>query len=117
MARLRAAVIGLGRMGNTFDDEIRYEVARGGVFFLPYCHGPSYAASHQTDLVAGADPHEGQRAEFGSRFGLTERQLYADHRDMLAAERIDIVSVCTSARYRAQIVQDCAEAGVKAIWA
>jgi len=51
MARLRAAVIGLGRMGNTFDDEIRYEVARGGVFFLPYCHGPSYAASHQTDLV------------------------------------------------------------------
>lgn len=117
MARLRAAVIGLGRMGNTFDDEIRYEVARGGVFFLPYCHGPSFAASHQTDLVAGADPHEGQRAAFGSRFGLADSQLYADHRDMLAAERIDIVSVCTSARYRAQIVQDCAEAGVKAIWA
>ncbi|SVC71647.1 uncharacterized protein METZ01_LOCUS324501, partial [marine metagenome] len=29
----RAAVIGLGRMGSTFDDEIE----RGGSIFLPYC--------------------------------------------------------------------------------
>ncbi len=41
MARLRAAVIGLGRLDNTIDDEIRYEVARGGVFFLPYCQVPA----------------------------------------------------------------------------
>jgi predicted dehydrogenase len=36
---------------------------------------------------------------------------------MLANEQLDIVSVCTTARVRAQIVQDVARAGVKAIWA
>ena len=34
----RAAVIGLGRMGHTYDDE---RVA-GGPIYLPYCHTPSY---------------------------------------------------------------------------
>ena len=37
----RAAVIGLGRMGSTFDDEIK----QGGQFFMPYCHAPTYVAS------------------------------------------------------------------------
>ena len=36
---------------------------------------------------------------------------------MLAEERLDIVSVCTTARLRPIIVQDVARAGVKAIWA
>ena len=41
MSTYRAAVIGLGRMGSTFDDEI----TQGGSLFLPYCHGPSYHAA------------------------------------------------------------------------
>ena len=109
----RAAVIGLGRMGSTFDDEIK----QGGQFFMPYCHAPSYAASPHTELVAGADPHSEQGAIFADRWGLSERQIYSDHREMLEAERPDIVSVCTSARLRAAILQDVINAGVKAIWA
>lgn len=109
----RAAVIGLGRMGSTFDDEI----TQGGAIFLPYAHAPSYHASTKVELVAGADPHPEQRALFGARWGLGEEQLYADYRTMLAHERLDIVSVCTTARVRAQIVEDVAKAGVKAIWA
>lgn len=109
----RAAIIGLGRMGSTFDDEMTH----GGAIFLPYAHAPSYVASPLTELVAGADPHDEQRAVFGDRWGLSTNHLYSDYRDMLAKERLDIVSVCTTARIRAQIVQDLVEAGVKAIWA
>ena len=109
----RAAVIGLGRMGSTFDDEIQ----RGGAIFLPYCHAPSYMASPHTELVAGADLHEGQGAIFAERWGLSGQNIYRDYRDMLAAERPDIVSVCTTARHRAAILRDAIEAGVKAIWA
>lgn len=109
----RAAVIGLGRMGSTFDDEI----TQGGAIFLPYAHAPSYHASARVELVAGADPHPEQRALFGARWGLGEEHLYADYRTMLANERLDMVSVCTTARVRATIVQEAANAGVKAIWA
>lgn len=109
----RAAIIGLGRMGSTFDDEM----TRGGAIFLPYAHAPSYVASPLVELVAGADPHAEQRAIFGERWRVTSDHLYADYREMVARERPDIVSVCTTARNRHQIVLDLVEAGVKAIWA
>ncbi|MBI2193049.1 MAG: Gfo/Idh/MocA family oxidoreductase [Planctomycetes bacterium] len=113
MVTYRAAVIGLGRMGSTFDDEIQ----QGGCLFLPYCHAPSYASSPLTRLVAGADPHEGQRAAFAQRWGLDSAHVYSDYRAMLEKERPDIVSVCTTARIRSEIVQHAARSGVKAIWA
>ena len=109
----RAAVIGLGRMGSTFDDEI----TQGGQFFMPYCHGPTYAASPLTDLVAGADPHAEQGEIFADRWGLDRDRIYADYREMLEAERPDFVSLCTTARHRAAIMIDAINAGVKAIWA
>ena len=105
----RAAVIGLGRMGSTFDDEIR----QGGQFFMPYCHAPTYVASPQTELVAGADPHAEQGAIFAERWGLEDRQIYADYREMLDAERPDFVSMCTTARLRAGIMIDAINAGSK----
>lgn len=108
----RAAVIGLGRMGSTFDDEID----EGGTLFLPYCHAPSYAAHERVELVAGADPHEGQRDIFAQRWGLDPAHVYADYADMLAREKPDIVSVCTTARVRHRILMDTAAAGVRAIW-
>ncbi len=108
----RAAVIGLGRMGSTFDDEMTH----GGAIYTPYAHAPSYVASPLTTLVAGADPHDEQRAIFGERWGIDKTHLYTDYREMIANEQLDIVSVCTTARPRAQIIQDLAKAGVKAIW-
>ncbi len=108
----RAAVIGLGRMGSTFDDER----TTGGVIYLPYCHTPSYVAASQTELVAGADPHDEQRAIYAERWGL-EGHVYADYRELLEKEKPDIVSVCTGTRVRAQIVEDIARSGARAIWA
>ena len=113
MSLYRAAVIGLGRMGSTFDDEM----TEGGSLFLPYCHGPAYYYSPLVELVAAADIHDEQRALFGGRWGLESDHVYRDYNEMLAKERLDIVSVCTTARLRSSIVQDVARAGVKAIWA
>lgn len=109
----RAAVIGLGRMGSTYDDEVQ----RGGSVFLPYAHAPSYVAKPGVELVAGADPHDEQRTLFGKRWDIDANHLYADYREMLEAESLDIVSVCTSTRHRARIVEDVARSGVRAIWA
>ena len=81
----RAAVIGLGRMGSTFDDEI----SQGGPIFLPYCHAPSYHAAPKIELVSGADIHDEQRAIFGERWGLGPVHLYGDCREMLKKERLD----------------------------
>ena len=113
MASLRAAVIGLGRIGSTFDDEI----TRGGTFFLPYCHAPAYAESPLVELVAGADLNAQQRGWFAERWGLSGDHVYADYREMLQRERLDLVSVCTSARPRAGIIEAVARAGVRGIWA
>ena len=104
MAKYRAGVVGLGRMGSTFDDEIE----RGGMVFLPYCHAPSYFHSPLVDLVAGADLDAGQRSLFGERWGVGPEHLYEDYNEMVAKERLDIVSVCTSSRHRSRIVQDLA---------
>ena len=113
MKTYRAAVIGLGRMGSTFDDEMGH----GGTLFRPYCHGPTYATHPTVDLVAGADMHDEQRTLFGQRWGLSSDHLYRDYKKMLDVERPDIVSVATSARIRSTIVRDVARAGVKIIWA
>lgn len=61
-----AAVIGLGRMGSTFDDEVDQSRSpggnnRGSVLILPYCHGPSYYSSDKISLIAGADPDPRKR--------------------------------------------------------
>jgi predicted dehydrogenase len=112
MKPYRAAVIGLGRMGSTFDDEMK----AGGQIYLPYCHTPTYVASPHTELVAGVDPHEVQRQIYGERWDLDTEHLYSDYREMLECEKPDIVSVCTTARGRAEIVETVARSGVKAIW-
>jgi len=112
---LRAAVIGLGRMGSTYDEEV-------GTFSRwrpPHAHAACYRAVPAVQLVAGSDPHEGQRHAFARKWDIDGAHLYADHREMLAREQPDIVSICTSARPRASILKDVLEAGagVRAIWA
>ncbi|MDP6495866.1 MAG: hypothetical protein QGI09_10725, partial [Dehalococcoidia bacterium] len=82
MRRYRSAVIGLGRMGSTFDDEM----LRGGLAFLPYCHGPAYYHSPLVDLVSGADLHPEQRSLFGERWGVSGEHLYSDYNEMLSEE-------------------------------
>lgn len=112
--RWRAAVIGLGRMGSTIDDE----QGGWGHHAKPWAHTPCYRAVG-VRVVAGADPHQGQRAAYRAKWGV--ETLYADYREMVERERPDVVSICTSARPRARVLLDVVELGaprgLKAIWA
>jgi predicted dehydrogenase len=113
--RVRAAIIGLGRMGSTFDEE----VGPYGRWRPPHAHAACYRAAPQVELVAGADPHPAQREAFARKWGLDPDHLYADHGELLERERPELVSLCTSARPRARILADVLEAGagVRAVWA
>ena len=84
-----------------------------------YGHGLDtvYRDLEQVDLVAVADPGpdpEG-RAAAGERTGA--QRLYADYRQMLADEDLDIVSVCPRMPdCHADMVIACAEAGVRGVF-
>lgn len=110
----KAAVIGLGRIASTIDDEVV-----GSNWILPFSHMGSYTEVPEIRVVGAADLHPEQRADFARRYGLEDGQMYADYREMLQRERPDIVSVCTNAKHRHDVVLEIARmgVGVKVIWA
>lgn len=114
---IRAAVIGLGRMGSKIDEESsQYTYSR---WRPPHSHAACYRAVSGVELVAGADPAGAQREAFAQKWGLSADHVYADYREMLERERPEIVSICTSAAARARILLDvlAISKSVKAIWA
>jgi predicted dehydrogenase len=111
MAHYRVALIGLGRIASTIDDEVQGYSS----VLLPYAHMACYQEIPDVEVVAGADPFDEQREAFHQRWGIS--RLYSDYRELLDQEKPDIVSVCTSAKPRPDIVVDCARAGVKGIFA
>ena len=104
--RYRAAVVGLGRMGSTVDDEWGYG---------PHAHAACWRAVEGVELVAGADWFEDKRAAFEVRYPGT--RTYAQVDEMLDSERPDLVSVTTHTSGRRDAILACAEAGVKAVFA
>ena len=113
MARLKAAVIGLGRIASTIDEELG---EFDGVEF-PYGHIPCYMSMPEIEVVGMSDTWVEQREAAGAKWGF--EALYADYRQMLEETRPDIVSVCTSAKPRGDILLEIANGGygVRAIWA
>lgn len=109
---LRAAIVGCGRMAGTIDDEVKgYPAIR-----LPYSHAATYAATDGVTLVALADLDASRMAAFGERWHIPVASQYTDYREMIQAERPDIVSVTTPATGHAGIAIYAAEQGVRGIW-
>ena len=110
--KYKAALIGLGRISSTIEDEVQ-----GTSELLPRGHMSSYLHVPEVTVVGAADLHAEQREAFGHRYGFSN--LYSDYREMLEKERPDIVSICTSTKPRADIVTTIAEMdmGVKLIFA
>jgi predicted dehydrogenase len=76
-------------------------------------HREALAGNPRVDLVAGSSRDAGRRERFQ---GLTGARPYADWREMLARERLDIVSVATFAAQHADLVTTCAERGIRVIY-
>ena len=119
----RAAIVGTGRIGSTYDDEVidrrdpsfyRSETRHVGLYtILPVNHAGAYTTTPGFALAAAANRTEAKLRAFGERWGV--RDLYTDFRQMLREEKPDVVSVCTRSPEKAEITVAAAEAGVRAI--
>jgi predicted dehydrogenase len=119
----RVAIIGTGRIGSTYDDEVVdrrdstfYEgkTRQVGLYtILPVSHAGAYTTTPGFELAAAANRTEAKLRAFGERWGV--KALYTDFHQMLRAEKPDVVSVCTQSPEKAEVTVAAAEAGVKAI--
>ncbi|MCH2660594.1 Gfo/Idh/MocA family oxidoreductase, partial [bacterium] len=82
----KVAIIGLGRMGSTIDDEAHFAV--------PYSVAAATKASDVLELVAGADLLPEKREDFNKRWGAA---VYEASRQMIDEEKPDLVAICTAA--------------------
>ena len=109
----RAAVIGLGRIASTWDEErSKYDG-----WHLPHAHIGCMAAVPELEIVGLSDTWAEQREAARAKWGIDA--LFEDYREMLSKTRPQIVSVCTSMKPRTDIMLEIANGdyGVQAIWA
>jgi predicted dehydrogenase len=107
----RAAVIGLGFIGGA--DQVSGDALGQRVSDLDGTHLAALTKHPRIELVAGSSRDPGRRERFASRTG---GRTYADWRDLLASEELDLVSVATYAPQHAEITVACAEQGIRAIY-
>ena len=110
MKTYRAAIVGLGRMGSTIDEEVVGYAA----ITLPYSIAATCQASDRLELVAGADIRPEKRAAFREKWGV--EALYEDYLEMIEKEQPDLVAVCTRGDLHGEMGVGVAEAGVPMLY-
>jgi len=90
--QFRVGILGLGGMGRA--------------------HAEACLAEPGVSLVAGCDIVADARTAWGRAYGINEASLYADYRDMLDRERLDVVIVATHATAHHEPVVAAAQRGV-----
>ena len=78
-------------------------------------HIPALMATPGLELVALSDPYQPAVRERGEQFGVAPTHQYADYREMLHQEALDIVTISTQAPQHAPATLACAEAGVRGV--
>ncbi|MDA0711933.1 MAG: Gfo/Idh/MocA family oxidoreductase, partial [bacterium] len=110
MKGYRVAIIGLGRMGSTIDEEVIDYPAVA----LPYSIAACCAHSERLELVAGADLVAEKRKAFKEKWGIGA--LYEDYVAMIEKEKPDLVAVCTKGENHAQLGVAVAQLGVPMLY-
>ncbi len=103
---LRVAIAGCGRIGSG-------RGSREGAD-LWYTHAGAYARHPRTELVAAADIDRQRLDRCGRSWNVAS--LYSSVEAMLAAERIDILSICTPDENHAATAMAAIAAGVPALF-
>ncbi|MBK1880417.1 Gfo/Idh/MocA family protein [Pelagicoccus mobilis] len=105
---LTSCIIGTGRIGSSLEkDPLRSPGSS---------HAGCYHLHPDVKLVAGADTDPETLATFGQDWTLDRSRLYADYREMLAAEKPDIASICAYAPERLEMSLAALETGAKGLW-
>jgi len=110
MKKYRAAIVGLGRMGSTIDDEIKDSLPD----WVPYSIASACRKMDRVELVAGADILPDKREAFRQRWGVSA--LHEDYLEMIDKEKPDLVAICTRGELHADMGVRAAEAGVPMIY-
>ncbi|MCL2191524.1 MAG: Gfo/Idh/MocA family oxidoreductase [Treponema sp.] len=84
MEKIKAAVVGLGRIASLLEDDALRE--------KPCTHAGAIAANPDCDLVAGCDLDEGRRGLFAQRWQVP---VYADAVEMIKAHKPRILAIAT----------------------
>jgi predicted dehydrogenase len=90
-------------------DKVRVGIV--GSKFAAGLHARAYARCARAQVVAVAAPDN--LNEFADEYAIPNR--YADYNQMLASEKLDLVSICVPNFLHYPVAMDCAEAGVNAI--
>ncbi len=110
-AKLRAGIIGLGFIGA--GDQVAGDRLGQKVADLDGHHREALSRHPRIELVAGSSRDPGRRDRFRESTGA---RTYADWREMLAAEKLDIVSIASMTPDHAAQTIGCAQAGVRAVY-
>ncbi|MGH9731451.1 MAG: Gfo/Idh/MocA family protein [Candidatus Acidiferrales bacterium] len=101
-----AGIVGCGRIGCGFDDDPR----RGCVS----THAGAYTRTKGIELAALCDLDEEKLERYAQKFDVQGK--YTNFTQMFAAEKLDIVSICTLSATHLEIARAAVESGAKAIF-
>ncbi|MCU4975972.1 Gfo/Idh/MocA family oxidoreductase, partial [Halobacteria archaeon AArc-m2/3/4] len=94
-------IAGMGILGMHDEEDI-------GRKKIEASHAGGYDAQEEIDLVAVADVDEDKLERFGTAWEIPEERRYVGHEAMLAAEDLDVISVCTPSYLHHEHVIDAA---------
>jgi len=104
--KFKCGVIGLGRIGCGFDDDISRKTIN--------THAGAYSIDKSANLSALCDIDERKLSKYGTKYKVSG--LYTDYRKMLENESLDCISICTLADSHLEIVKEAAENNVRGIF-
>ena len=104
--RLRAGIVGCGRIGCGFDDDPRRKYVS--------THARAYLSTVGVELAALCDTDVSKRQRYGAKFGVNS--TYPDYAEMFEREGLDIVSICTPGNSHLEVARAAVACGVRGIF-
>jgi Predicted dehydrogenases and related proteins len=86
-----------------------------GTGWIAEAHAESYSHMPDAEIVALADLIPGKAEAFKKHYNLNDARCYPDHKAMIAAEKLDAVSVCTYNTTHAECTIDALNAGINVL--
>jgi UDP-N-acetyl-2-amino-2-deoxyglucuronate dehydrogenase len=82
---------------------------------IGWAHALGWSADPRCELVAVAEPRAAARDEVGELYGVPATGRYADYKEMLEAERLDVFSNCLWAADHLAATLDAIDAGARLV--